>query len=229
MVGESGTSKSGVLHHYYACQTRRKKQSCKKETVRRDWLERKVAELTKNVVLQDDVIEWIADNAVKFQQQAQRDSDVGLLEQSIADSRKAQRNIMSAIEAGIFTPTTKNRLMEVEADIAQLERSLAIAKAKNVPIEKEQIIFSLEKYRNGDIDDKRYQKKLIDSFIKKVILYDDRIEIDYYYGEKKISPIAILEGDCSPSDEMKCSPKLSLGLPHWEIPCRYLPILFTFS
>lgn len=213
MVGESGTSKSGVLHHYYACQTRRKKQSCKKETVRRDWLERKVAELTKNVVLQDDVIEWIADNAVKFQQKARGDSDVGLLEQSIAESRKAQRNIMSAIEAGIFTPTTKNRLMEVEADIAQLERSLAIAKAKNVPIEKEQIIFSLEKYRNGDIDDKQYQKKLIDSFIKKVILYDDRIEIDYYYGEKKISPIAILEGDCSPSDEMKCSPKLSLGLP----------------
>ena len=159
------------------------------------------------------MIEWIADNAVKFQQQARRDSDVGLLEQSIAESRKAQRNIMSAIEAGIFTPTTKNRLMEVEADIAQLERSLAIAKAKNVPIEKEQIIFSLEKYRNGDIDDKLYQKKLIDSFIKKVILYDDKIEIDYYYGEKKVSSILTESDDSTSLDDIKCSFKLPLGLP----------------
>ena len=228
MVGESGTSKSGALHHYYACQTRRKKQTCKKETVRRDWIERKVTELTKNVVLQDDVIEWIADSAVKFQQQARGESDIGLIEQSLAESQKAQRNIMSAIEAGIFTPTTKSRLMEVEADIAQLERTLAIAKAKNIPIEKEQIIFSLAKYREGDIDDKQYQKKLIDSFIKKVVLYDDRIEIDYYYGEKKVSSILTETDDSTSLDDTKCSFKLPLGLPTKKR-CHYRHLFFVGS
>lgn len=213
MVGESGTSKSGALHHYYACQTRRKKQACKKDTVRRDWLERKVTELTKNIVLQDDVIEWIADSAVKFQQQARGESDIGLIEQSLAESRKSQRNIMAAIEAGIFTPTTKNRLMEVEADITQLERTLAIAKAKNISVDKEHFMFSLAKYRNGDINDKQYQKKMIDSFIKKVVLYDDRIEIDYYYGEKKVSSILTEEDNSTSLDEAKCSFKLPLGLP----------------
>lgn len=213
MVGESGTGKSGVLHHYYACQTRRKSRTCKKETVRRDWIEEKVVELTKNVVLQDDVIQWIADNAVKFQQQARSESDVGLIEQSLAESRKSQNNIMAAIEAGIFTSTTKNRLMEVEANITQLEKSLAIAKAKNVQIDREKIVFSLEKYRNGDIHDKKYQKNMIDSFVKKVILFDDKIEIHYYYGEKQTIQFGDSEIDSAKEDVISGSFKLSLGLP----------------
>lgn len=213
MVGESGTGKSGVLHHYYACQTRRKSRTCKKETVRRDWIEEKVVELTKNVVLQDDVIQWIADNAVKFQQQARSESDVGLIEQSLAENRKSQNNIMAAIEAGIFTPTTKNRLMEVEANITQLEKSLAIAKAKNVQIDREKIVFSLEKYRNGDIHDKKYQKNMIDSFVKKVILFDDKIEIHYYYGEKQTIQFGSAENDGIKADVISGSYKLSLGLP----------------
>lgn len=213
MVGESGTSKSGVLHHYYACQTRRKQRTCKKETVRRDWIEKKVVELTKTIVLQDDVIEWIADSAVRFLQQARGDSDVGLIEMRLAESRKSQRNIMVAIEAGIFTATTKNRLLEVEAEITQLERNLAIAKAKNVPIEKEQIIFLLEKYRSGDVGDKQFQKKIIDSFVQKVVLFDDKIEIHYYYGEKKVSSILTAEKDSPSADVSDCSYKLSLPLP----------------
>ena len=213
MVGESGTSKNGVLHHYYACQTRRKKQACKKETVRMDWIEKKVVELTKSIVLQDDLIELIADNAVKFMQQARGDSDVGLIEQNLAESRKSQRNIMAAIEAGIFTPTTKSRLMEVEASITDLERSLAIAKSKNVQIDRDEIIYNLEKLRIGDTNDKKYQKKIIDSFVKKVTLYDDKIEIDYYYGEKTVATSHIFEYEKTPSYGVSCSCKLSLGLP----------------
>lgn len=213
MVGESGTGKSGVLHHYYACQTRRKLRTCKKETVRRDWIEERVVELTKNVVLQDDVIQWIADNAVKFQEQEHGESDVGLIEQSLAESRKSQNNIMAAIEAGIFTPTTKNRLMEVEANIAELEKTLAIAKSRNIKISKEQIIFSLEKYRYGDIHDKKYQKNMIDSFVKKVILFDDKIEIHYYYGEKQTIQFGVSEVDNVKQDVFSGSFKLSLGLP----------------
>lgn len=229
MVGESGTGKSGVLHHYYACQTRRKARTCKKETVRRDWIEEKVVELTKNVVLQDDVIQWIADNAVKFQQQARSESDVGLIEQSLAESRKSQNNIMAAIEAGIFTPTTKNRLMEVEANITQLEKSLAIAKAKNIQIDREKIVFSLEKYRNGDIHDKKYQKNMIDSFVKKVILFDDKIEIHYYCGEKQTIQFGPAENDGIKADVISGSYKLSLGLPKIPNASRSGFLLITYS
>lgn len=213
MVGESGTGKNGTLHYYYACQTRRKKHTCKKENVRRDWIERRVVELTKEIVLQDDVIAWIAENSVKFQKQAQGISDIGIIEQSLSDTRKSQKNILAAIEAGIFTATTRDRLLEIEADIVKLERQLAIEKSKHIPIEKERIIYGLEALRDGDIDDKKYQKKLIDSFVKSVFLYDDTIKIEYYYSGEKNSFSFPLESDSTSTNECEGSFKLSLGLP----------------
>lgn len=213
MVGESGTAKNGTLHYYYACQTRRKQHTCKKENVRRDWIERRVAELTKELVLKDDIITQIAENAVKFQKQAQGLSDIGIIEQTLLDSRKAQKNLLAAIEAGIFTATTRDRLLEIEADIARLERQRAIEKSKHIPIEKEQIIYWLENLKNGNPDDKKYQKKLIDSFVKAVYLYDDTIKIEYYYSEDKRSFSFPLESDNHPSGGFEGSFRLSLGLP----------------
>ncbi len=233
MVGVSGTSKTGVLHYYYACQKKRSEHTCKKENVRRDWLERRIAELTKAAVLQDDVIEWIAENAVSFQQQARRSSGIATLEQELADNRKAQKNIMNAIEAGIITVTTKNRLLEIEANISKLERSLALANAKNKPIEKERIIYSLESLREGNVADKSYQKKLIDTFVKAVHLYDDYIKIDYYYAGKNSSITSPLDADGAlPDDTVQSSYTLSLGPPEIDKlrqgVCRFsLRLLFS--
>lgn len=213
MVGESGTAKNGTLHYYYACQTRRKKHTCKKENVRRDWIERRVAELTKQIILRDDIIAWIAESSVKFQKQSQGLSDIGIIEQSLSDSRKSQKNLLTAIEAGIFTATTRDRLLEIEADIARLERQRAIEKSKHIPIEKEQIIFGLQKLKDGDTEDKKYQKKLIDSFIRAVYLYDDTIKIEYYYSGEQNCFSFPLEAESSNVDGCEGSFKLSLGLP----------------
>ena len=54
-------------------------------------------------------------------------------------------------------------------------------------MEKERIIWSLEQLRDGDIDSKDYQKRLFNAFVKTVYLWDDKIEIHYYYsGEKNV-------------------------------------------
>lgn len=214
MVGASGTGKHGELHYYYICQQKRKDHSCNKENVRRDWIERRIAELSKATVLRDDVIEWIAENAVSFQQQARRSSGIAILEQELADNHKVQKNIMSAIEAGIFTVTTKDRLLEVEANISKLEKELALEKARNVPIEKERIIYALEKFRHGDVNDKGFQKKLIDTFVRAVYLFDDHIKIDYYYAGKNNSlEFPLNSEDTSASDEVEGSFRLPLAPP----------------
>lgn len=185
MVGVSGTGKNGTLHHYYQCQKRRVEKNCKKEHVRRDWIERIVAEYTQAYILQDEVIEWIADSAVSFQAQARRSSNILSIENELADKRKATKNIMTAIEQGIFTETTKSRLLELEANIKELERALLLARAAEQPVEKERIIFTMESLREGNIENKEYQRKLIDTFVKAVYLWDDKIKIEYYHTTKK--------------------------------------------
>ena len=214
MVGVSGRGRHGDMHFYYVCQKKRNDHDCKKKNVKRDWLEKRIAEITKAAVLQDDVIEWIAENAVSFQQQARRTSKVGILEQELSDNKKSQKNIMNAIEAGIFTVTTKDRLLEIEATISRLERSLAIEKAKSVPVEKERIIYSLGLLKNGSVDDKAYRKRLIDTFVKSVYLYDDNIEIEYYYaGKKSILAYPLEDKDVSDYGALEGLYKLSLAPP----------------
>ncbi len=183
MIGMSGTSKTGAMHHYYVCNAKRTHHTCDKANVKQEWIERKIAEITKNLILQDDVIDWIADNAVEFQRQALTSPDLKHMEESLADNRKAQANIMKAIEAGIFTTTTKDRLLEIEADISSLEQE--ISKMKSVkPIEKERIVYALEKLKAGSTKERTFQKILLDTFVKSVYLWDDKIRIDYYYAGK---------------------------------------------
>ena len=62
-------------------------------------------------------------------------------------------------------------------------------------MEKERIIWSLEQLRDGDVTSKDYQKRLFDTFVKAVYLWDDKIEIHYYYsGEKNVLTFSLKEG-----------------------------------
>ena len=189
MIGVSGTGENGTVHNYYQCQKRHAEGRCEKKNVRRDFIEKLIARLTQDYILQDDTIEWIADSTMSFQAMARRESGVAQLERDLADNRKVAKNIMAAIEQGIITETTKARLLEVEGTIHDLERSLSIAKAASQPIERERVVFSLEQMREGNVVSKEHQKKLIDTFVKSVTLWDDRIQIDYYHtpGKHKFS------------------------------------------
>lgn len=75
------------------------------------------------------------------------------MESELVENRKATKNIMTAIEQGIFTATTKERLLELEENISSLQRSIALAKAANTDreITKEHIIWHLHKLKDGNI------------------------------------------------------------------------------
>ena len=109
------------------------------------------------------------------------------MQAELSENKKATKNIMTAIEQGIFTASTKDRLLELESEALTLERSIALAKAvtKEKTVSKERIIYSLEMLRDGDIYSKDFQERLIDTFVKAVRLWDDRIEIEYYYAGEK--------------------------------------------
>ena len=184
MIGVSGTSKTGARHYYYTCNGRRTGSSCKKENVRRDYIEYTVAAITQQIVFKDDIIDWIATEAVELAKESNGQDQIEALEQELAENHKATKNIMSAIEQGIITATTKNRLLELEADSAALEQAIQKAKAisKGKLIDKDRVVYFLTSLREGNLKDKTYQKRLIDTFVRAVYLWDDRICIDYYYA-----------------------------------------------
>lgn len=213
MVGVAGTGKSGTVHNYYQCQERRVNHACPKENVRRDWLEREVTRLALEHVLQSDVIEWIADRVMEYQQREAADSRLGALRSELASVQEATGNVMKAIEAGIITVTTKKRLQELEAEAARISGEIYVEEASLTKIEREFVVFWLEKFRGGDLESQEFRRKVIDTFVAAVYLWDDRIRIAFNYTGKKAEVDLALVVDAEAIAGDGCSYKLSYAPP----------------
>lgn len=185
MVGISGTGKSGAKHHYYACQNKRLRKNCDKENVRRDALEEAVTRAICEYALQDDVIEWIADSTVAYNKKMEEQSHIAALENELSEITRSIKNIMSAIEQGIFTDTTKERLLDLEKEKKQLTAKIAAQRADIITISRNDIIAGLEMFRDGDVTDKQYQEKLFDTFLVAVYVYDDSLKIVFSFSGNK--------------------------------------------
>ena len=218
MVGVAGTGKSGAVHNYYQCQERRLHHACPKENVRREWLEQEVTRLALEHVLQPDVIEWIADQVMAYQNREAASSQLGALRAELDSVEEATRNVMKAIEAGIITTTTKRRLQELEADAARISDAIYLEEASLTKIEREFVVFWLEKFRGGDLESQEFRRKVIDTFVAAVYLWDDRIRIAFNYSGKKADVSFALVADAESHAGEECSYKLPVTPPKQDNP-----------
>jgi len=213
MVGISGTSKTGAKHYYYTCQGRRLAHSCKKENARREWVETMVCRYVVDIVLQDPVIEWMADCVVDYQKRHRDDGTIQSLASQLKQTQGALKNIMSAIEAGIFTASTKDRLLELEAQEKKLQQAIETEKALRPTFTRERVIFWLEQFRGGDLRDPDYQARLVSAFVNAVYLYDDHVKIALNYsGRSNTVDLPLVESACADCSAV-CSYNVEAGPP----------------
>ncbi len=184
MVGVSGTARSGALHHYYVCQKRRTERSCSKANVGRDWLERVVVQATLDYVLKPEVIEWMADAVMAYQEREANSAVLLGLRDQLSENQRATANLMKAIEAGIITLTTKGRLVELEAEASRLRDAITLEEAAQTHIERDFMVYWFEKFRGGDLEDAAFRRRVIDSFVNAVYLWDDRLRVAFNYSGK---------------------------------------------
>lgn len=186
MVGDSGTSKNGNKYYYYSCINKKLKKSCKKKSIAKDELELMVVKDAKETILQDEIIEFIAENIVKLQEKEADTSVLDGLKREYKETKTALNNILNAIEKGIFNDTTKDRMLELEQRKEQLDFEISNEQYRlDTPkVTKEQIIYWLEKFKDGNIYDITYQRKIIDTFIHEVKIFEDKIIIAYNYSGK---------------------------------------------
>lgn len=139
LVGESGHGKGGTVYHYYKCAQRKRKRGSEKcclKTMRKENLEDFIIMHTINDVLQDDIIDYLADKVIEIQKKNSINQKLIQLKATLKDSEKGIKNIMRAIEEGIFTSTTKQRLIELETQAEDLKLQIAKEEIKNLPLTK---------------------------------------------------------------------------------------------
>lgn len=213
MTGISGTSKQGVLHYYYVCQKRRTEHACDKANVRRDEIEAAVAQAIKDNVLNKDVIEWIADSTVAYNQKCEEASHIAILQEQLEEKQRAIKNIMTAIEQGIITETTRGRLLELEAEQSSISAKIAAQKADIITVSREDVIAGLMMFKDGNVNDKKYQAKLFDTFLVAVYVYDDNLKIVFSFTGKKNTVTVPLHLDTVEKVEKALSGECSSKLP----------------
>ena len=215
MFGESGTSQSGATYHYYKCSSAKKKTGCNRKPVKKKWIEDAVLDQVK-IVLHDDV--FIGDVIHKYLEYQQQENTVSpYLEKSLADTQRSIDNLIAAIEQGIITPSTKQRLETLEVSKRELEDKILIENMKR-PLRTEDELWAWFRYmRNFDLTRLEERRQLIDVFVNTVFLYNDRflLTLNFGYGSKTVL-----------FTDIPCSDKVACGRP--KVKGQPLRLLFCF-
>lgn len=177
MVGESGTSSTNnKVYHYYKC-ANAKKRKCKRKALRKADIEDIVIERTVKTVMNDVILDTIAERVFEFQQR--ENTVLPLLQNELEDVEKAIGNFMRAIEMGIITESTMARLSELEAQKSDIKVKIAREEIKSAVLSKEQIMFWLHKMKDSDILNEDNRERIVDTFINSIYVYDDKVVINY--------------------------------------------------
>ena len=182
LCGESGTSHTGNVHHYYKCvSVKKKRQECHKKSVKKDWIEDLVVSETMKMVMDDKAIEAIVSMLMDLQDR--ENVNLPLYEQQLREADTAIQNLLNAIQQGILTKSTKSRLEELEATKEELETRIACEKLAKPKVSAEFMTFWLHRFRKLDVRQKSHRKMLIDTFINAIFLYDDKLVITFNYKD----------------------------------------------
>ena len=195
MIGYSGTSHTGAVHYYYLCQSRQKKKApCEMKPVQKQWLEDVVISSTMRVFESAKTVQEIAEEIYAIHKKGTAENvTLKHLEKKRADAVKAQTNMIKAIEQGIITEATKSRLTELEVEITQLNCEIEKEKNRNYALQTpKEIVQFLSKCVFDDTADVRVRKLIVNTFIREIILYEDRIVINFNFTENpehiKVNP-----------------------------------------
>ena len=187
MFGECGTGRNKVVHHYYKCSTAKRFKTCKKKTVRKEWLEDLVVAETMKLIQDDAVINAIVAEVMELQDQ--ENTTLPLLEKQMHEVENGIENMLNAIQAGVLTNSTKSRLEKLEAQQKELEIRIAEEKIARPRLSENQVRFWLTRFCKLDPNVKSHRETLVNTFVNAVYLYDEKVLITFNYkdGTKTIT------------------------------------------
>lgn len=124
--------------------------------------------------------------------------------------------MLNAIQMGIITNSTKERLDELEAEKKKLELAIAEETLEHPDVPKEYFGHWLRHFRSGDVDDPEYRKLLVDIFVNAIYVTDDglRFALNFFDG---VETIPLREWDqAKGSDLLGCAPPVDRIRVHFD-------------
>ena len=121
------------------------------------------------------MIERIADEIIAIQ--GQPNPTLLVLQKQLDETEKGIENFLKAIQQGIITESTKQRLAELEKEKAELQIAIQKEELSKSLLTKDGIIQYINKFKYGDKDSIEYKRNIIDNFVNAVYVFDDHLII----------------------------------------------------
>ena len=177
MTGTAGTSHTGARHYYYICNNRRARK-CDKKNVKLDLIEAAVLQSALDA-LTDENIAYIS---TEVERRCAENSDskalLSSLRAQLAEVEKQLKNIGAAIAQGIITETTKQMLMDSEADRSALRQQIDRATVQaSLEVKAEAVACWLDGFRHGDRNSPDFRKQVFGALVHSVFVYEDYLKI----------------------------------------------------
>jgi DNA invertase Pin-like site-specific DNA recombinase len=202
MRGTGGYGKLKNFYQYYSCVNRVKKpQKCDKKNVPKDYIEDLVIKLCRDQ-LTDENINKIASEVIAICEEGKDTSNFKILEDNLKKLGKQKQKLVQSLKVGANNESFQAMIYDEFESIEkqELEIKKDILKEENLKntLTREHILFFLTDLKNGDIRDYKYRQLLVDVFINKIFLYDDKIKIvfttQYEKVEVDLAFVEVLEG-----------------------------------
>ena len=199
MTGVCGTSKNKKVYQYYQCNKNRRGK-CHLKSIKKYYLEDLVIKTVMNI-LTSDKIDKISQNICDFSEKESNTDNLKRLKKLIKENEKATENLVKALEAGKAVDIISAQIEKRQLEKQNLEAELAKEKILNPKLEFEQVKFFFERFRKGDINNIKFRRALIDTFINKIYVFEDKLHIFCNAQESKIE-VSISDSKCSPMERV---------------------------
>jgi len=105
--------------------------------------------------------------------------------------------VVNSIEEVVANASVKNRLDKLETKKADLEIALTREKIQKDPITREQAVWWISRFKDGNIDDPVYRRDIVYIFVNSVFLYDVKLVIAFNWkdGTKTITLVEFETAD----------------------------------
>ncbi|MGN0814523.1 MAG: hypothetical protein ACI4MH_04740, partial [Candidatus Coproplasma sp.] len=166
-----------------------------------EWIEDLVVKKAMEILHDEKLVDYLTDRIYILQ--GEENPRIPHLKEQLDEIEKRISNIMDAIEQGIITDSTKDRLSQLESKKKELEITILQEKIKKPFLTKDQIRFGIEKFRKLDITTQDGKRRLIDGFVNSIYLFDDKVTLTFNFKDGT-QTVYLSEIEAAKNSDIKC-------------------------
>ena len=186
MQGVHGTSKTGRKYYYYYCKAQRAKQ-CDKRKMRKEQVEELVTILLRGLLENPENLASLAVDAATYYRDNYRNTHyLDGLEAKRREVEKSTANLLKVIEKGVLSDSVTDRLLQLEEQKTALDEAIQAEHVRAALFEDDHSIRAyFDKFMRADFDNPETRDAVMEYFVDKIYLYDDKLVATFFYSEDR--------------------------------------------